>query len=136
MKFSWKKFLILLACFIGFIILPVLLCCNSMMDVYQRRIDRQPDTPFNKWLQLASADVCFNTMRPELAADHYRRFWERYKDDERRPYAWLRYAKSLADSGRNADAVAAFQKYLDDYPDREDKKEAAAGIERIKFVRP
>jgi tetratricopeptide (TPR) repeat protein len=135
-SFTWKKLLILTGLFLAVVVLPVALLSNGMMEACQKRIDRDPHSPFNQWLQLAIADACSRTFRPEMAADYYRRFWDRYPNDERRPYAWLRYARSLEDSARSADAISAYQKYLNDYPDREDKKEAVAGIERIHFVRP
>ena len=134
MNFTWKRALLFAVLFLSFVVLPVGLASTGMMEYYQARIDQNPDTPFHQWLQMAMADVCYRTMRPEMAAGYYRRFWERYPKYERRPVAYLRYALALADSGRNADAVAAFQKYMDDYPDREDRKVAAAGIERIRFV--
>jgi tetratricopeptide (TPR) repeat protein len=136
MKFTWKKVLLVSILFLAFVVLPIGLLSTGMMEHYQERIDRNPDTDFNKWLQMATADACSKTMRPEMAADYYRRFWERYPKDERRPVAYLHYAVALADSGRNADAIAAFQKYMDDYPEREDRKVAVAGIERIRFVKP
>lgn len=136
MEWSWKKILITLGTFVGIIVLPIYLCSNGMMDYYQKRIDREPNTNFNKWLQIASADVCYKTMRPELSAEYYRRFRDRYKDDPRRPYAFLRYAKSLEDCGRNADAIEEYKRYMEEYPEREDSKEAFNGIDRIKYVKP
>lgn len=133
---TWKRLLLIMSFFLLLVVLPVSLLSNGMMEHCQSTIDREPNTPFNRWLQLATADACYRTFRPGMAADYYRRFWERYPTDERRPYAWLRYAQSLEDSARSADAISAYQKYINDYPDREDKNQAAAGIERIKFVRP
>lgn len=134
MPFPWKKVLIVGLIFMGLIVLPVFLCSNAMMGYYQNRIDRNPDTGHSKWLQLASADVCFRTYRPEMAAEYYRKFRDRYKEDVRRPRAFLRYAQALERSSRNADAVAEYRRYLEEYPEREDKQEAAAGIERIQYV--
>ena len=136
MEFTWKKILFIIALFMAFIVLPIFLCSNGMMEYYQTRIDREPNTNFNKWLQMASADVCYKTMRPELAADYYRKFRDRYLTDERRPYAYLHYAMSLEDCNRNADAIAEYQRYTEDYPDREDKQDALKGIDRIKYVKP
>lgn len=133
MTFTWKKVVAISSAFVFLLVLPVLLCSSSMMSVYQGRIDRNPQSEFNKWLQLASGDVCLGTMRPEMAAESYRRFRDNYPKDERRPKAALRYALALEECHRNADAVAEYQRYLDQYPDREDKKEALAGIDRIKF---
>jgi tetratricopeptide (TPR) repeat protein len=136
MEFTWKKLLVICGIFVGLIVLPVWLCSNPMMESYQKRIDRNPNTNFSKWLQMASADVCYKTMRPEMAVDYYRRFYERYKEDPRRPKALLYYAKSLDECNRNADAIKAFEEYIRLYPDREDKKEAVAGIDRIKYMKP
>src|SRR5438094_7157926 len=117
MEFTWKKIVVICAIFVGLIILPVFLCSSVMMGYYQGKVDKEPNTNFNKWLQLAIGDVCYKTMRPEIAADAYRKFRDNYKDDERRPYAYLRYAQSLEDSSRNADAVAEHIKHVEDYPD-------------------
>jgi len=133
MTFTWKKVLALSGSFLVFIVLPVILGSSSMMSCYQARIDRNPGSDFNKWLQMASGDVCYGTLRPEMAADSYRRFRDNYPKDERRPKAALRYAQSLEECHRNADAVAEYQRYLDQYPDREDKQEALAGIDRIRY---
>lgn len=115
------------------ILIPVALLSSSMMDYYQRRIDRDPEADSSKWLQLASADWCSRTWRPEMAATGYRRFYERYKTDVRREYALLRYAQSLEDSGRTADAKDTYEKYLIEYPDLPGAAEAKIGINRIKF---
>jgi outer membrane protein assembly factor BamD (BamD/ComL family) len=135
MEFTWKKALIGSALFLVVVVLPVLLISSAMMSCYQARIDRNPQSDFNKWLQMAEGDVCLSTMRPEMAAEAYRRFRDNYPRDERRPRAELRYAFALEESHRNADAVAEYERYLDHYPDRDDKKEALAGIDRIRFGR-
>jgi tetratricopeptide (TPR) repeat protein len=136
MEFTWKKLLLVLGSFIGLIVVPVFLCSSSMMERYQEKIDKEPNTKFHKWLGLATADVCYQTLRPEMAADYYRKFRDTYKDDERRPYACLRYARSLEDCSRNADAIAEYQRYIEEYPERGDTKEALSGIDRIRYVKP
>ena len=115
------------------IVLPVVLLSTPMMDRYQRRIDRNPDADSSKWLQLTSADWCARTWRPEMAATGYRRFYERYTRDVLREYALLRYAQTLEDCGRTADAKDIYEKYLAEYPDLEGAHEAKIGVNRIKF---
>ena len=136
MEFTWKKLLAIVLIFVGVIVLPVFLCSNSMMEYYQQRIDKEPNTDFNKSLLMTCADLCYKTMRPELSAEYYRKFRDRYKDDPRRPHAFLRYAKSLEDCGRNADAIEEYRRYMEEYPEREDSKDAFNGIDRIKYVKP
>lgn len=136
MEFTWKKLLLTVGIFVGLIGLPVFLCSSSMMEVYQQRIDKDPDTDFNKWLLITCADLCYKTMRPELSAEYYRKFRDRHKSDPRRPHAYLRYAKSLEDCSRNADAIEEYRRYMEEYPEREDSKEAFNGIDRIKYVKP
>src|SRR5262245_52047522 len=103
-KWTWKKTVagvgVALTLLVG---LSFFLVSNPMMDYYQRRIDRSPDDDSSRWLQIASADVCYATWRPERAADFYRRFLDRYREDLRRPYAFLRFALSMEECGRNAD---------------------------------
>ena len=115
------------------IVAPVFLLSSPMMDYYQRRIDQDPESESSRSLQLTSADWCSRTWRPEMAATGYRRFYERYTRDLRREYALLRYAQSLEECGRTADAKDTYEKYLIEYPDLQGAAEARIGINRIKF---
>ena len=117
------------------LLLAVFLLSTAMMDCYQRRIDRDPDTDFSRWLQMTSADWCSKTWRPEMAATGYRRYYERYTRDVRRAHALLRYAQSLEDAGRTADAKDIYRKYLTEYPDLESAAEARLGLNRIENCR-
>lgn len=113
------------------VVTPVALLSSTMMDAYQRRIDRNPHTAFNRWLQMASADCCASTWRPEMAATGYRRYYERYPGDMLRAHALLRYAQSLEEAGRTADAKDIYKKFLIEYPDLEGAKDARIGLNRI-----
>jgi len=115
------------------IVTPVVLLSTPMMDYYQKRIDYDPESESSRSLQLSSADWCSKTWRPEMAATGYRRFYERYTRDLRREYALLRYAQSLEECGRTADAKDTYGKYLVEYPDLHGAAEARIGINRIKF---
>ena len=117
------------------ILVPTTLLSTPMMDWYQRRIDRDPDAESSRSLQMTSADWLSRTGRQEMAATGYRRFYERYTRDIRRSHALLRYAQSLEDCGRNADAIDQYRKYLIEYPDQEGRKEAEIGINRINNCR-
>ena len=136
MEWTWKKILITMGVFVGIIVLPIYLCSNGMMDYYQVRIDRDPNTNFSRWLQIKSADTCYNTMRPERSVEYYRRFLERYPTDERRPHAKFRLALSLEGAGRNADAIRAFEEFATEYPSHPDRAEADKSIDRIKYIKP
>ena len=118
------------------IMVPTFLLSTPMMDYYQRRIERNPDSDHSKWLQMTSADWCSRTWRPEMAATGYRRYYERYKTCHRRAYALLRYAQSLEDAGRTADAIDVYRKYLVEYHDLDGKHDAQIGINRIENCRP
>jgi hypothetical protein len=115
------------------IVTPVALLSSPMMDYYQGRIDRDPESESSKRLQLSTADWCARTWRPEMAATGYRRFYERYTRDLRREYALLRYAQTLEECGRTADARDTYERYLVEYPDLPGAGEARIGINRIKF---
>ena len=115
--------------------LGFLLLSTASIEAAQARIDRNPEPPSSRWLQLASADVCYRTWRPEVAAAGYRRFYERYPGDPRKPGALLRYAQSLEASGRSADAVDIYQKYILEYPELEGRSDAEQGINRIRLCR-
>lgn len=113
----------------------VVLLSSVMMDQYQNRIDRNPGSDLHRHLQMLTADLCLATWRPEMAATRYRYYYERYKQDLQRAHALLRYAQSLEDAGRNADAIDIYRKYLIEYPDHEEKAEAEIGMNRIKNSR-
>lgn len=117
------------------VLVPAILLSTPMMDWIQRRIDRDPDTDSSRWLQMTSADWLSRTWRPEMAATGYRRYYERYTRDIRRSDALLRYAQTLEDCGRNADAIDQYKKYLIEYPDLEGRKDAEIGINRINNCR-
>ena len=133
---TWKKILLIAGIFVSFIALPLILLSNPMMDFYQNRIDKNPNTGFSKWLQLAMADACYRTMRPERSAAYYYQFLLRYKDDERRPRIMLRYAFSLEDANRNAEAIEVYQQISAEYPDTEVARDAQSGINRIRYMKP
>ena len=118
------------------LVVPTVLLSSPMMDYYQRRIDADPQSGTSRWLQMSTADWCSRTWRPEMAATGYRCFYERYPGDIRRAHALLRYAQSLEDAGRTADAKDIYSKYVTEYPDLEDAQEARIGINRIEKCRP
>ncbi|HZE98644.1 MAG TPA: tetratricopeptide repeat protein [Planctomycetota bacterium] len=127
-----RKLLILAAVLtVLLVLLSIALISSPMMDWYQRQIDRNPQTDFSRDLQMLTADVCFTTWRPELAAPKYRFYYERYKTDLRRAHALFCYALSLEEAGRTSDAIDIYSKYLAEYPDHEEKGEAEVGINRI-----
>jgi len=116
-------------------ILGIFLISTPMIDRYQRSIDKGPDTESSRALQLTIADLCFNTWRYEMAASGYRRFYERYTLDIRRADALLRYAQSLEEAERNADAKDIYEKYIAEYPHLEGRTEAERGLVRISNVK-
>jgi hypothetical protein len=118
------------------LVVPTFLLSSPMMDYYQRCIDRDPNAESSRWLQMTSADWCSRTLRPEMAATGYRRYYERYPGDIRRAHALLRYAQSLEDAGRTADAKDIYEKYVTEYPDLDGAHEARIGINRIEKCRP
>jgi hypothetical protein len=132
-----KKLLIVLCIVFPLVlVVPTVLLSSPMMDYYQRRIDAEPQSGSSRWLQMTSANWCSRTWRPEMAATGYRRYYERYPGDIHRAHALLRYAQSLEDAGRNADAKDIYKKYVTEYPDLEGAHEAKIGINRIEKCRP
>ena len=136
MDWSWRKYSVVLG-IVGIIILmPFLLVSTAMMDVYQERIDAEPETEFNRWLQLNSAWVCAKTWRHELAAHRYRRFTELYPKDPEYRYALLNFASSLEDAGKISDAYSIYVRFMAEFPDGEDHSTATAGMIRLRYQRP
>ena len=136
MELTWKKIVLIAGSFVSLIALPLILLSNPMMDYYQGRIDKNPNSGFSKWLQLTMANSCYKTMRPERSAVYYYQYLERYKDDAQRPWVMMRYGLSLEDANRNAEALEVYQQVINDYPDREESKDAAQGMDRIRYVKP
>lgn len=131
-----KLLITLLAAVPILLVVPTALLSSPMMDYYQRRIDRDPHTETSRWLQMTSADWCARTWRPEMAATGYRTYYERYTRDVRRAHALLRYAQSLEEAGRTADAHDIYRKYLTEYPDLDGAEQARIGMNRIEKCRP
>jgi len=119
----------------GLLLAAAFLLSTPSMVWIQSRIDRNPDPEFSRWLQLTTADLCYSTWRPELAAKRYRTFYERYTTDLRRAQALVCYAQSLEDAGQYADAIEMYRKFLREYPDHGQKSEAEIGINRINNCR-
>jgi hypothetical protein len=117
------------------LLLAAFLVSTPVLGWLQKRIDRDPSSDFSRDLQMTTADICLATWRPEEAAPRYRLYYERYTRDLRRAHALFRYALSLEDAGRNADALEIYAKYLAEYPDHDEKAEAEIGINRIKNSR-
>lgn len=132
---SFKKLLLLVGLFIALFGVPIFLASNLMMDWYQGIIDQHHDKSFYRSLQLTMAGVCFKTMRPERAATYYGVFLYRYPQDERRPFALLRYAESLEESKRQEEAIELYQQFLDDYPQHELTERALNGLSRVRLLR-
>lgn len=118
----------------GLLVLALVLLSSGMMRVYQRRIDAAPHRAFHRWLQLASADVCRATWRPDLAAERYRKFMQHYPEDPRRRPAMLRFAGSLEAADQTADALAVYQRFIGDYPEGEDTRRARESIDRLRHL--
>lgn len=137
MDWDWRKHGTLLGIGVLILLSPLFFISSNMMEIYQERIDKNPGTDFNKWLQLESADVCFHTLRPEMAAARYRRFLELYPDDEQRRYALFWFANALEDAEKVADALEVYKQFTEEYPGQgEDTKAAWGGIDRLRYMKP
>lgn len=134
---SWKKTLAFIGVFIALLTTPLVLVSNPMMDVYQERIDKEPKTSFNRWLQLKTASICYKTMRPERSADGYRKFMTNFPDDPEYPHAWLRYAQSLEECHKNAEAEEQYVLMYEVWEEKPEwaelREEARRGILRVRY---
>lgn len=133
--FTGKRITILASAVILLGVIPLLMLSNGAMTWYQARIDRAPDSGFHRWLQMASADACRKTWRPELASLRYRRYMELYPADEARPVALFYLARSLEEAGRIVDARKTYERFIEEYPDRAEKADCEVAIVRIKYPR-
>lgn len=130
---TFKKTLLIALIFVLVITLPLVMISNSMMDVYQDKIDAHPTSGFNKWLQLTTAGICFKTDRPERALDGYKKYMERFPEDPEYAFCLLRYAQSLEEAKRYEEALEQYDLFLTYYPSHDDVETARQGITRIKY---
>ncbi|MBI2900688.1 MAG: hypothetical protein HYY17_10930 [Planctomycetes bacterium] len=133
----WKRVLLYGVIFITILATPFVLLSNPMMDVYQERIDKNPKTSFNRWLQLRMGGICYKTLRPERSAPAYRKFMENFPDDPEYNFVWMRYAQSLEDCHQNKEAEEQYILMMETLEDRpelaEFRDEAKRGWLRTKY---
>ena len=132
---TWKKTALFVAIFVLVLGGPFFLISTPMMDVYQGWIDQEPQTDFHKGLQLWMGGICYKTMRSDQSVNMYRKYLEYYPTSEDRPFAMLRYAQSLDDEDRNAEAIEAYEQLINEYPTHEYAQDAQEGIRSIKYVK-
>jgi tetratricopeptide (TPR) repeat protein len=136
---TWKKTLIIIGAVVTILGAPILAISNPAMDFYQSRIDQNPKTSFNRWLQLrVCGGLCYKTMRPERSVDAYRKFLENWgPEDPDYPFAWLRYANSLEDTHQNQAAEEQYMLIMEHYSGNAEMgelaEEAKRGILRVRY---
>lgn len=136
MEWSWKKYSVWIGLVLLILLMPFFLISSTMMEIYIERVRENPKTEFNNWLLLKSADICHDTLRPEMAAERYLLFMELYPEDERRRHAMYYYASALEDSNKTADALEMYFQFAKEYPDGEDTRNAYGAIDRLKYMKP
>jgi tetratricopeptide (TPR) repeat protein len=136
MEWSWKKYSIWIGLVVIILLMPFFLISSSMMDIYLERVNENPQTEFNNWLLLKSANICFDTLRPEMAAERYRRFMELYPEDPQRRHALFYFASALEDAQKTADALAVYLQFAEEYPDGDDTKRAYGAVDRLRYMKP
>ena len=133
---NWKKKFLIVGIFLAVLGLPVFMVSSPMMDTYQGCINSNPETSFNKWLQLRIGGISYHTGRAERSADAYLKFVRRYPGDERREFALIHYGKALEDAKKYDEAIDAYDWFLAEYPNHEYTEDARNGIRRIKYIIP
>lgn len=136
MEFTWKKILLVCGFFIVLIVGPLWVLSSPMIESYVKRFDREPEKEESKKYLLKCADICYSTMREDMAAKYYQKFYDRYTEDYRRPYALYWLAMSLDKLNKNKDAIDTFHKYINEYPDGQYTKDATDGVHRVKYTKP
>lgn len=112
--------------------LGVFLASNPMIDVYLARADRDPGSDASKSALLRVGALCSATGRPERAALAYRRFYDRSPGDARRPVALYELASALEEAGRTAEAADLYEKFILEYPLRQELEDARRGLNRLR----
>ncbi|HEX7899384.1 MAG TPA: tetratricopeptide repeat protein [Planctomycetota bacterium] len=136
MDWSWRKYGIWIGLVLIILLMPFFLISSTMMEIYLERVNENPKTEFNNWLLLKSANICFHTLRPEMAAERYRRYLELYPDDENRRLALFYFASSLEDSEKTADALAVYLQFTEEYPSGVDTTAAWGAVDRLRYMKP
>ncbi|HTF56983.1 MAG TPA: tetratricopeptide repeat protein [Planctomycetota bacterium] len=123
-----KKMWILLG-ILGVILLsPVIAFNGASMGCYQGRIDKYPDSPSSKDWQLRLATIYYNSLRADKAGQCYKKFWQRYADDARRPMAIERHAEIYEELGMKREASEVWKILAREYPDDNRGKLALAKL--------
>ena len=142
MDFGWKKIALIAGAVLCPPVLTLILLCNPMCDVYYGWVKEDPKNEKSgwinhQWLLLATADMCYKTMREEKSALYYYKYMVFYPEDkETRPHALLRYAHALNESNENKLAIQVYLQFVEEYPDRtKDVKSAQQGIYNIKYFK-
>ena len=143
MDLTWKKIALILALTIGPFIVALVLLSTPMMDTYYGWVKEDPkneksDWIDHRWLLMATADTCYNTMREEKAAVFYFEYLRLYPEDkENRPHVLLRYGHSLNQCNENRDALIVYSRFMEEYPERDQDCEAARmGMFNITHYKP
>lgn len=114
---EFRKLFIVLGIIAILLASPFIFLSDGMMGWYQSRIDANPDSASAKDWQLRLAGICAKTGRPELAAEMYRKFVDRYEEDERRPETFIKLADCLDKAGERRAAIEALTTLYQEYPD-------------------
>ncbi len=113
---EYKKLFGILGAVLVIAITPIVLLSSCMMNCYQRKIDEDPNTDSSRDWQFKLAKTCGYTLRPELAAEMYGKFIDRYKKEERRPEAMWRRAQCLFESEKREESKDQYRILIYEYP--------------------
>lgn len=138
---NWKKILVFGCIPVVLVATPLILCSNPMIDYFQERIDKNPQTGFNEWLQFTICWVCMNTMRYDRAERGYQHYLANFEHDapgqeENYPFAFFQYAYAMESTEKWAEAREQYEAFMDAYPNHDLYDDAKKAIRRIKYTIP
>ncbi len=113
---EYKKLFIILGVCVSLVVLPTILLSTPMMGCYQGKIDENPNSDSSRDWQFKLAKTCANTLRPDLAADMYERYIDRYKKDEKRAEAMWRRAQCLVEAEKVEEGKEQYRVLILEYP--------------------
>jgi hypothetical protein len=119
---GWKKWTALLSV-AGLIVFgPTLGLSSPAMDAYMSYCENHKGEDFSKWLHLKVAGICAKTLRPDRAADAYRKYYDWYRnvqdpfqDDEATYTAFYRCALETENDDRRTEGTRILQEWMETY---------------------
>lgn len=112
---SAKKIILIVACVLFVVILPIFLITDTGLGLVQSMIDKNPQGSSAPWAQFTVGKVYFYTARCDKAVIALKKYIDAYKENKDRRWwdAKYYYALSLEECDKGFAAATVFREYLE-----------------------